>query len=170
MKRLFGVLILILAITMAGAAYGGSTGVTGGSKVLPESLGVFRNDPRHLRYTLEDRFITAIGAGAINGTAAEPGPGNRTVIDTTNKLTIAGRKLVCTGGTATFCNPLMSWPTQVRATGLAMSVVVNPVDGTKIADFGWSLAGSGQATAGIRTGATRDAALDGYYRVYKEWS
>ena len=42
-----------------------------------------------LRYLLRDEFTTDRAAGAVNGTAAEPGPGgNRYVVDTGNKLSI----------------------------------------------------------------------------------
>lgn len=42
------------------------------------------------QYLINDTFTTDRVAGAINGTAAEPGPGLRTVVDTENKLSLTG--------------------------------------------------------------------------------
>jgi hypothetical protein len=47
-----------------------------------------------VQYLLRDLFTTDRAAGAVNGTAAEPGPGTRTVVDTENKLSISGGALV----------------------------------------------------------------------------
>jgi hypothetical protein len=50
-------------------------------------------------YRLNDTFTTDRAAGAVNGTAAEPGPGVRTAIDTNSKLSIFGGDLnFVTGG------------------------------------------------------------------------
>lgn len=46
-----------------------------------------------VKYVWRDQFITPRLAGAINGTACEPGPGNRVAADTGNNLTIANDKL-----------------------------------------------------------------------------
>lgn len=43
-----------------------------------------------IKYLLRDEFITDLAAGSVNGTAAEPGPGTRTVRDVENKLSISG--------------------------------------------------------------------------------
>ena len=43
-----------------------------------------------LRYLLRDEFTTDRAAGAVNGTAAEPGPGTRTVVDVANRFSITG--------------------------------------------------------------------------------
>lgn len=52
-------------------------------------------------YLFYDDFRTALSAGAINGTSAEPTGGVRTVVDTLSKLTISGAKLkFATGGGA----------------------------------------------------------------------
>jgi hypothetical protein len=50
-------------------------------------------------YLLRDDFSSDKAAGSVNGTPAEPGPGTRVVIDTNNKLSIAGGVLsFATGG------------------------------------------------------------------------
>jgi len=41
-----------------------------------------------VRYLLRDEFTTDLAAGAVNGTAAEPGPGARTVVDVESKIVI----------------------------------------------------------------------------------
>lgn len=51
-----------------------------------------------LSYLYRDQFTTDRAAGALNGTAAEPGPGTRTVTDTTSKYSISGAKTVIVQG------------------------------------------------------------------------
>ena len=53
-----------------------------------------------VRYLLRDEFTTDRAAGAVDGTAAEPGPGTRTVVDTESKITISADKLTFAGGRA----------------------------------------------------------------------
>lgn len=43
-----------------------------------------------ITWLLRDEFTTDLAAGSVNGTAAEPGPGTRTVVDVGNKLWISG--------------------------------------------------------------------------------
>lgn len=52
-------------------------------------------------YTLQDQFTTALSAGSVNGTSAEPTGGTRTVTDTESKLSIASGALTFAGGKAT---------------------------------------------------------------------
>lgn len=49
-----------------------------------------------IRYLLRDEFITALAAGSVNGTSAEPGPGTRTVVDTGSRLSISAGTLIQT--------------------------------------------------------------------------
>jgi len=44
-------------------------------------------------WLLRDEFTTDLAAGSLNGTAAEPGPGTRTVVDTGAALVISSGKL-----------------------------------------------------------------------------
>ena len=44
-------------------------------------------------YLLRDEFTSALAAGSVNGTAAEPGPGTRAVTDANSKLSITGGAL-----------------------------------------------------------------------------
>lgn len=48
-------------------------------------------------YLLRDEFTTNLAAGSVNGTAAEPGPGTRTVTDTSNCIIIRDDVLVING-------------------------------------------------------------------------
>lgn len=52
---------------------------------------------RGIRFLFRDSFTTALTAGNVNGSAAEPGPGNRTVVDTANHITVAGGRLISDG-------------------------------------------------------------------------
>jgi lysophospholipase L1-like esterase len=76
----------------------------------------------NLRYLLRDLFSTDRAAGAVNGTAAEPGPGTRTVTDAENKLSIGGGLLAFSGGKASPAtgDPGLYYPAQARALGLMM--------------------------------------------------
>jgi hypothetical protein len=49
--------------------------------------------PSVLAYLLRDEFTDTLTAGNVNGTAATPGPGTRTVVDTDNKLSISSGAL-----------------------------------------------------------------------------
>lgn len=53
-----------------------------------------------IRYLLRDEFTTDLAAGSVNGTAAEPGPGVRAVVDTENKLSLSGGYLTFASGKA----------------------------------------------------------------------
>ena len=58
-----------------------------------------------ISYLLRDEFTTTRAAGAVNGTAAEPGPGTRVVVDAGSDLSIAGSQLVFSGGTGSYGDP-----------------------------------------------------------------
>lgn len=49
-------------------------------------------------YLINDTFTTNRSAGAVNGTNAEPGPGRRNLLDSTNQISISGGQLVRAGG------------------------------------------------------------------------
>ena len=54
----------------------------------------------NVTWLLRDEFTTDLAAGAVNGTAAEPGPGTRTVVDTGSKLSLASGSAVWSAVTA----------------------------------------------------------------------
>ncbi len=69
---------------------------------LPIAAGVGARPATGLGYLLRDMFITDRVAGQVNGTPAEPGPGNRFVGDTASVLSVVGGKLnIATGGPGT---------------------------------------------------------------------
>ena len=73
-----------------------------------------------LPYLIRDEFWSALGAGAVNGTAAEPGPGTRTVVDIGNNITIAGGRLVVANGNLNWAaGTWLQYEAVARATGLA---------------------------------------------------
>jgi len=53
-------------------------------------------------FLLEDDFLDNKPAGSVNGTAANPGPGTRTVSDTGSNISLSGGKLVFANGTGTW--------------------------------------------------------------------
>lgn len=87
-----------------------------------QKIGAIMND--RLQIILPDSFYdlfkTPRATGAINGTPSEPGPGNRTVIDTQNKISISGRTLLCSGGKSTpaWSDPQVQFPAITRAKGI----------------------------------------------------
>ena len=74
---------------------------------------------RRIRWLLRDEFRFARAAGSVNGTAAEPGPGTRTVVDTETKLSIASGALTINGGksTAAWGDPAINYPVIARVAG-----------------------------------------------------
>ena len=81
-----------------------------------------------ISYLINDTFTTSLAAGAVNGTAAEPGPGTRTVVDTNSKLSIAADALsIATGGSGSG-NPGLYYDLVTRAAGrmlIAQAVSTN---------------------------------------------
>jgi hypothetical protein len=83
-----------------------------------------------MAFDLRDDFITDRAAGAVNGTAAEPGPGgNRAVTDTESKVTIASGLLTFAGGKASpaWNDPQNSYGDDAREPGL---IIINTINWT----------------------------------------
>lgn len=71
-----------------------------------------------IAWLLRDEFTTDRAAGAVNGTAAEPGPGTRTVVDTQSYLSISGGKLLATiAGAGGWGNPSLVYAGLSRVPG-----------------------------------------------------
>lgn len=89
---------------------------------------------RKMRYLLRDEFTTNLAAGSVNGTAAEPGPGTRVVVDSENKLSIAGGLLTFAGGpvTPTYGNPAIWYPAITRASGIVLLGELNIASGSNM--------------------------------------
>ncbi len=79
-----------------------------------QAAGVF--DRRGVTYLLRDEFTTDAAAGAVNDTAAEPGPGTRRNVGQETELSIAGGYLIGAAGTSP--GPSCAWTeTFARAVG-----------------------------------------------------
>lgn len=88
-----------------------------------------------------DRFITDLAAGAVDGTAAEPGPGgNRIVTDASGKLSISGGKAVFASGAFS----LLKYATFARTPGrlLVIEATLDAVANDSF--FGWGVDADGQ--------------------------
>lgn len=67
------------------------------------------------RYYLYDQFTTAISAGSVNGTLAEPLGGARTVTDTNSKISTTGGAVSFATGSAVY--DLVAYSLQTRVSG-----------------------------------------------------
>lgn len=86
-----------------------------------------------VKYLLRDEYTTTRAAGAVNGTATEPGPGgNRAATDTESKLIVSGNDLVLTGGKSSpaFADPRCSYDSIARAAGRMFLASVHLIRGT----------------------------------------
>lgn len=96
-----------------------------------------------IRYLFRDLFSTDRAAGAVNGTAAEPGPGTRMVIDTASKEVIASGLLAFTAGKNTLGDPGYWLDAVARTQGRVMTALKRPlVSGTSL-EVGWDTTQSG---------------------------
>lgn len=112
-----------------------------------------------LVYLLRDDFTTALVAGSVNGTNAEPGPGLRTVVDAENKLSITGGALLFSGGKATPVtgDPGIWYQSLPRVSGAIFQAEFNcSTLASKILDIGWDTNQSGATSWGITTNGTVD--------------
>ncbi len=100
--------------------------------------------PVNCAYLLRDQFTTDRSAGAVNATAAEPGPGSRTVTDTESKLTIASAALTFAGGKASPVNgdPGILYPSMARTAGRVLTAKVNYTGSVGRSFIGWSASGT----------------------------
>ena len=84
-----------------------------GSGLLGGGLGV-----SGVAYLLRDEFTTDRAAGSVDGTAAEPGPGVRGIVDVGSKISISNGYLYLNGGTDTLGETVAyATPTITRAAG-----------------------------------------------------
>jgi len=84
--------------------------------------GFERPEDYYPAYLLRDIFSTPLVAGTVNGTAAEPGPGTRTVADTNSKLSIAGGVLDFATGGAGAGDPGLWYGAVTRVLGRVLHV------------------------------------------------
>jgi hypothetical protein len=109
------------------------------------------NNLRYLPFIWRDIFDTNYAAGALDATAAEPGPTvTRHVVDTESKLsTIAGNLYFAGGKSAPgFGDPSINWGSMARATGRAMAAIVTPAAANTQFGIGMDDNGSGGPSGG----------------------
>lgn len=75
-----------------------------------------------IKYLINDDFTTDIAAGSVNGTVAEPGPGNRTVVDSGSRLSLASGSLLFAAGGVAGTDPYLSHDLLPRVSGRALYV------------------------------------------------
>lgn len=72
-----------------------------------------------VKYLLRDEFTTDRAAGAVNGTAAEPGPGTRSIVDGSNLVSVGLDELrIAIGGSSS--NPFVAYGPYTRTAGLCL--------------------------------------------------
>ena len=83
--------------------------------------------------TLSDTFSTDVAAGSVNGTAADTG-GNRTVVDTENKLNVGGGNLNFTGvkTSPSAGDPAIIYPAVSRVAG---KILTNSINMSVVGDY-----------------------------------
>ena len=118
-----------------------------------------------LRWLLRDEFTTDRAAGAVNGTAAEPGPGTRGGTDTGNNLSHNGGKMIA-AGIVTGGDPARVYDAQARIAGKVLIAQLNIT--TMRGIFGWSLSATPSAANHISIGVgdssgVNSAIIDGAY-------
>lgn len=96
-----------------------------------------------ISYLLRDEFITDRAAGAVNGTAAEPGGQTRTVTDGNSKLTIASGLLAFATGGVGGGNPGLWYPSISRVAGTVLLSEITPGNTSSRASAGFDSAATG---------------------------
>jgi hypothetical protein len=103
-------------------------------------------------YSLLDQFTTDLVAGSVNGTAAEPTGGNRSVTDTNAKISIAGSKLSFATGEA--ANDGIWYGSVTRAAGTVLLAEITPANTSAGASFGFDSNTSGAINDALVFGAS----------------
>lgn len=103
-------------------------------------------------YLLYDEFTTALSAGSVNGTSAEPVGGVRTVTDTNVKISITGG--VANFATGAAANSGIWYPVQQRVVGKALLIDFNVLSASGRVYFGWDTNQAGSVVEGFDTGPT----------------
>jgi hypothetical protein len=94
-------------------------------------------------YLLRDEFTTDRAAGAVDGTAAEPGPGERDVVDSGGRASIAGGRFVVANSVASF-DPQFIYTGGVRSPGRMVVIEITTANTGNHVSVGWGVgAGSG---------------------------
>jgi len=105
-------------------------------------------------YAVRDLFTTALAAGAVNGTASEPGPGTRVVTDTNSKLSIASGALDFATGGAGAGDPGLWYAAITTVKGNVVIADLTPANAASSGAAGWDTAQAGAIQDGIQFIAT----------------
>ena len=135
---------------------------------------VTRNSSQPISYLLRDLFNDTLAAGAVNGSAATPGPGKRIATDTESKLSVGSGMLNFAGGKASpaWGDPGLWYEDDAgaafsRTAGRLLTFAIIPNDTTGAMMIGWSTAKSSFPSehAVQFTGATITMTVSGGSRV-----
>lgn len=96
-----------------------------------------------ITYAFRDMFTTDRAAGAVNGTAAEPGTGNRAVTDTNSKLSLSGGLANFATGGVGAGDPGLWYPAQTTVVGTVLICSVTPGTTSSAGSAGWDTAQAG---------------------------
>lgn len=110
-----------------------------------EKLYQVRNRVPKIIYNWRDGFMIPRLPGAVNATNSEPGPGTRTVVDTTNVLAITGGRVSITGSNAAG-DPGIWLSARAREAGLSFKGEITIADATQICEFGFDANQAGALT------------------------
>lgn len=101
-------------------------------------------------YYLYDRFSTALAAGSINGTLAEPVGGVRSVTDTGSKMSISGGVLLSEqNGAGSTTDPILSYEGHSRSLGKVMLGKMTAISGR--ARVYWATTSKGSGSEALLT-------------------
>lgn len=81
-------------------------------------------------WLIRDEFTDTVAAGSVDGTAATPGPGTRTVTDTGNLVSVESGTINIGGKTVAYTDPIISYGAVSRAIGTAILFSFSMTSGT----------------------------------------
>lgn len=120
-----------------------------------------------IAYLLRDLFATDRAAGAVNGTAAEPGPGTRTITDLDSRITVTGGELaIAAAGTTGDRTAFSHSQTVTRYPGTVLGFnFIQPVAAANTIHFGFAPTQNVNVSAHNDTGLRSLAAGSLYARI-----
>jgi hypothetical protein len=121
----------------------------------------------NVSYLLRDDFVTDRAAGAVNSTAAEPGPGTRAAVDANSKLTIASGLLTFATGGSAAGNPGL-WYAQLSARTAGRFCVARHTHSTQGVSTGFDTNQSGTLAESFRINGTTLGIVDNSNNVTVE--
>jgi len=106
----------------------------------------------YIGFELRDDFTDTLAAGFVNGTAATPGPGARTVVDTNSKISVGSGVLNFATGEAS--HDRVRYEIQARVAGKTLLGIMNMADTTSNPSMGWDTDTSGAILDRFLTGGS----------------